>query len=256
MSTTDLSVTVKAGSEEPITFHASKKKKLTIHTVSQLLSGDEVTITWDEGQGKKWIQAINGRGTVAGTVTGRSGSWIEVAPEGKKPQRFFPPWRGGNPAQGGGLDREVLEKMAAAKIGDAVLLTWEIPEGKRAVNVVVRKRDRRTPERETRDADGLPAGINGFKGILVGKIAEKNDDNNTFVLEVQKVGKVWRGSRAENLEGAIGKSLLFDFREESRQAGQHRETLKSLEAGDVAEVGALHIKDGRLTVVELFRKVE
>ena len=255
-STTDLSVTLKADSEEPITFHASKEKKLTIREVSQLFPGDEVTIAWNEGEGKKWIQDISGQGTVEGIVAGRSRSWIEVAPEGKKAQRFSPPWRGGSPAQGGGFDQEVLKKIAAAKVGDSVVLTWEMPEGKRVVDVVIRKRAQRTPERETSDAGGLPAGINGFKGLLVGKITEKNDDHNTFVLEVQKVGKVWRGSRVENADGVIGKSLPFDFRAESRQANQHRETLRSLKAGDVVQVGASHIKDGRLTVVEMFRKVE
>jgi hypothetical protein len=87
-------------------------------------------------------------------------------------------------------------------------------------------------------------------------MAEKNDDQGTFVLRANRVGRVWKESRAENAEAAIGKSLPIELHRESRLLAQHRETLQQLKNGDLVEVEVFHLKDGVLSVVELLRKVD
>jgi ferric-dicitrate binding protein FerR (iron transport regulator) len=263
VSITDFTATLKLDSGEQVVFHAPKSKQLTVREVSQLVPGDEISVAWIEEEGKKWIQEINGRGTVEGVVTGLGDRWIEVTAEGRRAAKFIPPWRGGNPSEGGGLDKEVLKKLGRVRVGNRVLLTWEMPEGKRVVDVKVlepRGREESESDAEKSQSDlpqgAIPAGLRGFKGILFGKIAEKNDDKGTFVLEVRKVGRVWKQNRAENAEAAVGKALPIELHRESRLRGQHQETLQKLSNGDMVEVEVFHVRDGVLSVIELLRKVE
>ncbi len=263
-ATKDRSVTLKTASGDTLTFRVAEANKLTALEVSQLNPGEEIGVVWVEEEGQRWVQDIAGRGVVEGVVTGLGDRWIQVAQEGKPPVRFIPPWHGGNPDEGGGLDKEVLRKLGTVRVGDRVALTWEMPEGKRVVDVKVLKREggergeRERGERGQRDAPQgpIPAGLRGFQGILFGKIAEKNADRGTFTLLVQKVGRVWERNRAENADSAVGKSLPVELRRESRLVDQHRQTLEKLNNGDTVEVEVFHVKDGVLSVMELLRKVE
>ena len=255
-ATTDVTLTLKTASGEELTFRVPETNKLTVLEVSQLNPGEEVGVVWIEEEGQRWVQDIVGRGIVEGVVTGLGDQWIQVAREGKPAVRFIPPWRGGNPDQGGGLDKDVLRKLGTVRVGDRVALTWEMPEGKRVVDVKVLKRG--SDERAGSEAPQgrIPEGLRGFKGVLFGKIAEKNDDQGTFVLRVQRVGRVWEQNRAENAEAAVGTSLPVELHRESRLLGQHRETLQELKNEDVVEVEVFHLKDGVLSVMELLRKVD
>ena len=136
VSTKELSVELKASGSQH-TFYAAKRDQAIIETIGQLAPQDNVTITWRQKGGKKIIEKIEGRGTLQGTVTARTDFWIEVKPDKGAPQRFTPAWVGGAPAEGGGLDKNTLKKMLRAKPGDKILLTWEISEGKCAVDVKV-----------------------------------------------------------------------------------------------------------------------
>ena len=70
-----------------------------------------------------------------GKITGLGDRWIEVTPEGGKAQKFRPRWVGGNPADGGGPDKEMLKILGKQKVGHKVALTWKISEGKRVVAI-------------------------------------------------------------------------------------------------------------------------
>ena len=118
------------------------------------------------------------------------------------------------------------------------------------------KRDSREESERDMPEGPIPVGLRGFKGILFGKIAEKNNDKGTFTLQVQKVGRVWRQNEAKRAEEAVGKSLPIELHGGSRLIGQHRETLRTLDNGDVVEVELFHVKDGVLSVMELLRKAE
>jgi hypothetical protein len=182
--------------------------------------------------------------------------WIEVKPEGKKAVRLIPPWLEATENRDGGLDREVLRKLGQARVRDRVLVNWEMPEGQRVMDLKVLKRGSRDEAERSVPEGPIPVGLRGFKGILFGKIAVKNNENGTFTLQVQKVGRVWRQDEAVNAEEAVGKSFPVELHAESRLIGQHRETLQMLNNGDVVEVELFHVKDGILSVMGLLRKAE
>jgi hypothetical protein len=255
-ATTDLSLTLETAAGEELTFRVPETNKLTILEVSQLNPGEEVRVVWIEEEGQRWIREIDGRGIVEGMVTGLGDRWIEVAQADRPAVRFIPPWHGGNPDQGGGLDKDVLRKLGTVRLGDRVALTWEMPEGKRVVDVKVLRRA--AGEKTTGDEPegSIPEGLRGFRGILFGRIVEKNDDQGTFVLRVQRIGRIWEQNRAEDAEAAIGRSLRVELHRESRLQAHHRETLHDLTTGDLVEVEVFHLKDSVLSVMELLRKVD
>ncbi|NCO43064.1 MAG: hypothetical protein COZ06_29585 [Armatimonadetes bacterium CG_4_10_14_3_um_filter_66_18] len=121
--------------EDTATFAISKGRKVVVLEASQVNPGDEITVTWVIDDGRKLAVDLDGRGTVAGKVTGLGDTWVEVTPDGGKPQRFVPCWVGGDPAQGGGFDKEMLAKLGRLRLGMQVVLTWEMPEGRRVVDV-------------------------------------------------------------------------------------------------------------------------
>lgn len=119
-----------------LTFHAPKGSKALLETTAQLAPDDNVTIAWTQKDGKKWIQAVEGRGTVQGLVTGKTNALIEVKPEAGKAQRFSLVGPGGMPPTAGTPEAAVLKRLARAGVGDKVRLTWEITTaGKQAVDV-------------------------------------------------------------------------------------------------------------------------
>ncbi len=259
VATTDFTLTLKVGPNKEVTFHAPKAKRLVVREVSQLLAGDRVNVAWIEEEGKKWIQDISGHGTVEGIVTAKGEKWIEVTPKGGKPQRFIPPWRGGMPAQGGGLDRGILKKIAAAKVGDRVALRWEIPEGKRVMDVAVKHRAETSaadsPERPEKPQKGIPDELKGFLGMMRGKLVKKGDAS--LVFRVDQIGKVWKDNKAENPQRAVGKTITLNLK---RIPAHHRERIMKhyagLRPGDQIELEASDRGDEVLSVTEWLRKAE
>ncbi len=257
LAKTDLTLTLKLESGEKQVFHVPKAKELTVREVAQLNMDDQATVVWVEEEGKKWIQDIIAKGTIEGVVTGLGDIWIEVKPAGKKNSvRLIPPWLEATENQDGGLDREVLRKLGQTRVGDRVRLQWEMPEGQRVMDLKVVERSAGDEDRVDAPQGAIPVGLRGFKGILFGKIAEKNDQQGTFVLSVQKVGRVWQQNKAQNAEEAVGKALPVELHRESRLLGQHQEVLRKLQDGDVVEVELFHVKDNILSVMELLRKVQ
>jgi len=79
-------------------------------------------------------------GTVIGILVGKDKNSIEVKAAGEeKARKYVPHWRGGMPAQGGGLDKDMLKTFAKLKIGSRVQVKWEFEERLRAVEVKVLK---------------------------------------------------------------------------------------------------------------------
>jgi hypothetical protein len=127
-------VRLKVGNEA-ISFAVPRFPKIAALEASQLTPGDEVTVTWILDGGRKCLKDVEGRGTIVGAVTALGDTWVEVTAPGGKAQRFVPPWVGGSPDRGGGPDREVLKKLGRLRVGMKVELTWEMPEGRRVVDV-------------------------------------------------------------------------------------------------------------------------
>ena len=124
------------------------------------------------------------------------------------------------------------------------------------------KKEQARPHKEGKRRDkprpgargGLPDGIRGFRGMLVGTVAKKLDLG--FVLRVGKIGKVWRKNKAKNPKAAIGKELRLVLPAKSRLGERHRKTLRSLKAGDRVSVEAIHYEGNHLTIVEELRKID
>jgi hypothetical protein len=130
------SVKLRVG-EATATYIAKKEPAIAALEVSQLVAGDKVTVTWvwAAETRQKVVRNVEGRGTVVGSVTGLGDRWIEITPEGGKPQRFRPRWIGGAPVDGGGPEKSMLELLGKQKVGAKVALTWELPEGKRVIDI-------------------------------------------------------------------------------------------------------------------------
>lgn len=120
---------------QTLVFTVPKASHLAVLEASQLVPGDNVTITWAPDGDNKLVRKVDGRGTLIGTVSRLGENWIEVTPANGKPQRFVPRWVGGNPADGGGFDKEMVRLIREQKVGAKVALTWEMPEGKRVVGL-------------------------------------------------------------------------------------------------------------------------
>jgi cyclic lactone autoinducer peptide len=80
------------------------------------------------------------KGRAIGVLTAKSANYIEVKADGEEKRRkYVPRWIGGDPAQGGGLEKDMLKTFQALKIGNRVQIDWLFEERFRAVKVVVLK---------------------------------------------------------------------------------------------------------------------
>lgn len=98
--------------------------------------------------------------------------------------------------------------------------------------------------------DELPAGIHGFNGMLVGRLAAKDVEKGSFVVVVDAVPRVWRNSKAENPKSIIGKSVRVDG-----VFGKFLDVLVTTRIGETLEFECKHDGDALLFPGELLRKV-
>jgi hypothetical protein len=134
ISTASQSVELKSDTTQ-VTFYATKTSKAILAIVGQLAPSDNVTITWTQKDGRKWIQKIEGRDTVEGLVTARTDLGIVVKPDNGDPQNLLFPWAGVPKEDVAKLDQKALKRASQAKVGDRVRGTWEISDAKRMVDV-------------------------------------------------------------------------------------------------------------------------
>ena len=76
------------------------------------------------------------KGAFIGTVTEKAATWFR-AKNDTDSERFMPRWIGGLPADGGGLDKDIVAKIKTLKVGDKVEVKWEFTENLRAVEITV-----------------------------------------------------------------------------------------------------------------------
>lgn len=112
-------------------------------------------------------------------------------------------------------------------------------------------------EARTRDAelktipDPLPEGVLKFNGMLVGRLAAKDVEKGTFIVQVDAVPRVWNNSNAENPKGLIGKSV-----EVTGVFGKFLDVLVVTRIGETLEFECKHDGDRLVFPGELLRKVE
>ena len=82
------------------------------------------------------------KGTVTGVVTAKGDNWIEVKADGEeKGRRYVPHWRGGNPKDGGGPDKEMVARIKEVPVKARVRLEWSFEERPRVEKIEVLKKD-------------------------------------------------------------------------------------------------------------------
>ena len=99
--------------------------------------------------------------------------------------------------------------------------------------------------------DDLPDGIHKFNGMLVGRLAAKDVEKGTFVVQIDAVPRVWRNSKAENPRSVVGKTVEVDG-----VFGKFLDVLVVVKKGETIEFEARHDDGNRLTFPgEMLRKV-
>lgn len=100
-------------------------------------------------------------------------------------------------------------------------------------------------------ADDLPDGIERFNGMIVGRLAKKDIEKGTFVVNIDAIPRVWRNSKAENPKSIIGMNIEVDG-----VSGKWLDVLLVVRKGETLECEARHDGGNRLTFPgELLRKV-
>ena len=193
------------------------------------------------------------RGLLGGSIVSKADAGLVL-----KVERVLRLWRGNkakNPDSAVGKEltlaintelrwsKRLVETLKGFKVGDGVEVgALHLGGDKLQVGEVLRK------------ASTLPAGIQSFRGILVGTIKSKAE--SSFVLKVDKVEKVWKGSRATDPKVAAGKDLTLVLRSRRGRPNPHLETLRGLKVADRVAAGALHSGADQLDLVEVLRKVD
>ena len=98
--------------------------------------------------------------------------------------------------------------------------------------------------------DGLTKELRGFRGMLVGRLVDKDVERGTFSITVDAVPRVWKNNESTNPKSFIGKTAAA--------GGVHGKLLDVLvvaRPGETVEFGGLHDGGDRLRVVEVLRKV-
>ncbi len=98
--------------------------------------------------------------------------------------------------------------------------------------------------------DELPQAIQRFNGMLVGRLAAKDIERGTFVVNVDTVSRVWRNSQSENPQAVVGKAV-----EVGGVTGKWLDVLVTTRTGETIEFECKHDGDGLRFPGELLRKV-
>lgn len=78
------------------------------------------------------------KGTSEGTIVSlEKGKLILQTTDGNL--LFMPHWHGGNPKDGGGLDKAMLERLGGFKVGDHVKIAWTWEERRRIEQIEATK---------------------------------------------------------------------------------------------------------------------
>lgn len=102
-----------------------------IQLIAELVVGNRVQIVWaHDGHLRvlraKILQPKYPEGTFVGYLLKSSNRWIDVQnPDEGKPWRFYLPWLGGYPSEGGGYNKQILRELSNRKPTDPVRFSWK-----------------------------------------------------------------------------------------------------------------------------------
>ncbi|MFN5327700.1 MAG: hypothetical protein ACOYNP_07080 [Gemmataceae bacterium] len=94
----------------------------------------------DDKKEQKEGKSVLRKGEVTGVVVAKGDNWIEVKADGEeKARKYVPHWRGGNPAQGGGLDKKMIAELKKIPVKSRVRMDWTFEERPRVEKIEVLK---------------------------------------------------------------------------------------------------------------------
>lgn len=103
---------------------------------------------------------------------------------------------------------------------------------------------------DRRESTGQSDPLQGFKGMLVGRLIEKDVERGTFTITVDAVPRVWENNRSANPKALLGKKVTAEG-----VSGRLIDALVVVKTGDTLEFGALHDGGPRIRVGEVLHKV-
>lgn len=105
-------------------------------------------------------------------------------------------------------------------------------------------------EEEMQETSKSPQGQRGFRGMLVGRLVEKDVERGTFSVEVDAVPRVWKNNQAASPRSLRGTTVAA-----GGVSGKLLDVLLLCKVGETLEFGARDDGGERLSVIELLRKV-
>ncbi|QDT82588.1 M56 family metallopeptidase [Gimesia chilikensis] len=123
----------------------------------------------------------------------------------------------------------------------------------------VRKTDEK-PDRDSAPArdqkagesTGFPAGMRGFRGILIGTLVSKDVEKGEFVFTADKVKRVWKKNGAKDTKSCEGRQFTVQG-----VSGKWLDVLLVLKPGDRLECEAFHNRGDHLNFPsELLKKID
>jgi hypothetical protein len=105
---------------------------------------------------------------------------------------------------------------------------------------------------EPKASGAVPAGMHGFRGMLRGKVVEKDAEKGSLKLEVDEIVKTWPKNKASDPKSAVGKTLPIEG-----VFGRFLDVLITVDKGQRVEIEAFHNGGDVLTFPgEWLKKVE
>src|SRR5438874_8793229 len=117
---------------------------MMLRTLAVVLWAMTITAVGRTEEPKKKDADEGKKGTVTGVVTAKDDNnrWIEVKADGEeKPRRYMPNWKGGQPKDGGGPDKEIVAQIKETPLKARVRLEWSFHERPRVEKIEVLKKD-------------------------------------------------------------------------------------------------------------------
>lgn len=104
----------------------------------------------------------------------------------------------------------------------------------------------------TGSESGFPAGMRGFRGIMIGELVSKDIEKGEFVFRAERVTRVWKQNKAADTDSCKGRRFAV-----RGVQGRFLDVLLSAQPGDTLEVEAFHNRGDALDFPgELLKKVE
>jgi hypothetical protein len=122
--------------------------------------------------------------------------------------------------------------------------------GKKMSEEEMREEGIRSAKADSASSGKSPQAQRGFRGMLVGRLVEKDVERGTFSVEVDAVPRVWKNNQASSPRSLRGTTVAA-----GGVSGKLLDVLLLCKVGETLEFGARDDGGERLSVIELLRKV-